>query len=130
MLSGCWVRGGRELGWLILGLYFHFFTGGISPGVHTIMAVAAPRADFHASGGDYFVCQVRDECLGVEWGGFMVLCCFLFLAGGVGLGVRSILEISAPWADILATSGDCFVCWGWSECLGVEWGFCLGFGFF
>ena len=107
-----------------LGFYFlSFLTRVIVPGIHLILAVLS-------SGGACFIRQGRDECLGVEWGGCMGLYCFLFLAGGVGLGVRSILEISAPWADILATSGDCFVCWGWSECLGVEWGFCLGFGFF
>ena len=60
----------------------------------------------------------------------MGLYCFLFLTGGVVPCVRYILAMAAPWADILATDGDCFICWGRSECLGVEWGFCLGFGFF
>ena len=60
----------------------------------------------------------------------MGLYCFLFLTGGVGPGVGSILAIAAPWANVLATGGDYFVCWGRSECLGVECFFCLGFGFF
>ena len=59
----------------------------------------------------------------------MVLYCFILLTGGVGPGVRYILVIAAPWGDVLATSGDCFVCWFQSEFLGVEWGFRLGFGF-
>ena len=49
--------------------------------------------------------------------------CFLFLDIAVGPGVRSILDIDDPWSDALATVGDCFVCWGKSECLGVEWFF-------
>ena len=106
-----------------MGLSFHFFTEGIFPGVYTILAVADPRTNFHASGGACFVRQCQDECLGVEWGVFMGLYCFLFLAGGVCSGVRSILSMAAPWANILATGGDCFVCWGRSECLGVDWVF-------
>ena len=60
----------------------------------------------------------------------MGLYCFLFLDGLVGTGVCSILDMADPWADILATGGYCFVCWGRSECLGVECFFCLGFGFY
>ena len=60
----------------------------------------------------------------------MGLYCSLSLTGVVGPGILSILAMAEPWADILSTGGDCFLCWGQSECLGVEWGFCLGFGFF
>ena len=101
-------------------LSFHFFTGGICPGVCTILAMAAPRTDVHASRGDYFVGQIQDECLGVECGVCMVLYCFIFLTGGVGPVVHSILSIYAPWYDVLATGGDCFVCWVQSECLDVK----------
>ena len=80
--------------------------------------------------GPVFFRQVQDECLGVEWGVCMALYCFIFLTGVVGPGVRSILAISDPWNDVLATGGDCLVYWGRSECLGVEWGFCLSFGLF
>ena len=58
-------------------------------------------------------------------GGCMGLYCFLFLAGGVGLGIHYILAISAPWVDVLATGGDCFVYWGQSECLVLS-GFLYG----
>ena len=94
-----------------MDISFHFFTGGIFPGVHTILSMAAPSTNVHASGGDCFVRQVRDECLGVEWGFCMSLCCFLFLSGRVGPGVRSILTIAGPWAGILDTVGGCFVYW-------------------
>ena len=104
-------------------LYFHFFTGGFCPGVYTILGVAAPRTDVHASGGTCFFRQVWYECLGIEWGVCTGLYCFLSLTVGVGPGVRSILAMAAPWADILAIGGDCFICWGRSECLGVDWVF-------
>ena len=48
---------------------------------------------------------------------------FLYLAGGVGPGVRSILTIADPCDDILATGRDCFVNCGRSEFLGVQWDF-------
>ena len=60
----------------------------------------------------------------------MGIYCFLFLTGKVGPCVCSILEIAAPWADLIVTSGECFFCFVRSECLGVEWGVCLGVGFF
>ena len=103
-----------------MGLYFTLFTGGICPGVHTILAVASPRTNIHASFGDFFVRQGQDECLGVEWGVCMDIYCFLFLTGGVVPGVCSILVISAAWVDVLVTVGECFVCWVQSECLGIE----------
>ena len=37
------------------------------------LAVVAPRADVLASGGASFIRQVRDEHLGVEWGGCFYL---------------------------------------------------------
>ena len=94
------------------------------------MAVAALRTDVHDIGRACFVCQGRDGCLSVEWGVCMGIFCFILLTGGVVPGVRSILAIADPWDGILATGGDCFIYWGQSECLHVEWGFCLGFGFF
>ena len=106
-----------------MGLSFHLFTGGIFPGVYTILAVAAPGTDVHASGGASFVCQGQDECLGVEWVLCMGIYCCRFLAGGVGPGIRSILAMADPWDDILATDGGYFVSWGRIECLGVEWDF-------
>ena len=113
-----------------MGLYFTLFTGGICPGVHTILAVASPRTNIHASFGDFFVRQGQDTCLGVEWGVCMGIYCFFLLNGGVGPGARSILVIGAPWADFLATSWEFFFCWGQIECLGIEWDFFLGLGFF
>ena len=112
-----------------MGISFHFFTGRIFPGVHTILTLAALRTDVYASGRSCFLCQGQDECLGVEWGVCMGVYCFLLLNGGVGPGARSILVIGAPWADFLATGWECFVCWGQIECLGIEWGFFLGLGF-
>ena len=53
---------------MTLGIYLNLVTGGICPGVHTIMDVSDPRTNDHGIGGACFVCQFRDECLGVEWG--------------------------------------------------------------
>ena len=58
------------------------------------------------------------------------------LSGGTFPVVRLILSVAAPEADIFAGDGACFVLWGQSERLGVEWRFCLclvlgwGFGIF
>ena len=56
---------------------------------------------------------------------------FLNLYGGIGPGVRHILAKVDPRAKVLASNGDCFVCWAWDDCLGVQWGGCLflGLGF-
>ena len=53
---------------MTLVLSLHFFTGGIFPGVYTILAVDAPRTNIHDSGRTCFVGQGRDEFLGFEWG--------------------------------------------------------------
>ena len=67
-----------------------------------------------------FFCQVQDECLGVEWRVCLCIFSLILLSGGVDPGVRCILHIAASRANILVSGGECFVCWGRSEHLGVE----------
>ena len=61
----------------------------------------------------------------------MGLLSFPILSGGVGPRVRHILAVSTPRSEVPASGGSCFVCRGWSECLGVEWegSLCLGLVF-
>ena len=44
---------------------------------------------------------------------------------GICPGVRLILSVSAPEVDIFVGGRVCFVLWGQSESLGVEWRFCI-----
>ena len=110
--------------WLTLGLSFHFFTGGICPGVYSIMAVAAPRKDVHAIGGAYFFSDRVGMSVWVLSGRFVWVSITSFSAP------EELVQASAlfwpclpPWADNFATGGDCFFCWGRSECMGFEWFF-------
>ena len=41
-------------------------------------------------------------------------------SGGICPGVRLILTVATPEADIFAGGGACFVLWGQSDRLGVE----------
>ena len=63
----------------------------------------------------------------------MGLLSFLLLVSGIDPGVRHILAVAAPRANVLASGGSCSILRGWSECMGVgvEWGgcLCLGLGF-
>ena len=64
---------------------FPFLYVGIFPGVRHILAVAAPRADFPASGGACFFRWVWSESIGVEWG----ICLCLGLGSVIGIFVVS-----------------------------------------
>ena len=78
----CLGRGGKDWGWLNLGIIsFIFLTGGIGPGVHHVMFVAAPTVVVPASGEACFIRQVRSECLGVDWS----ICLCLGLGSGIGI---------------------------------------------
>ena len=52
---------------------------------------------------------------------------FLLRVRGIGPGVRHLLAVASPRADVLASGGACSVHRVQSECMGVgvDWGFCI-----
>ena len=86
------------------------------------MSVGAPEANAI----DNVEAWVMRGCMGregqdLEWL-TLVLPSFILLSVGIGPGVRHILDVVSPRSYVCASGGACFVCQGWSECLGVIWG--------